>query len=120
VPYIASSLGFPEVDKHLVKVLHGDDILDPAKTAMTRDGAAASSDFIRRILDLDARGVAWHHHMHFPCIVLSPHRGHWTIAIESAEGSFSETYSVEPVDVLREIEVIYFQNLETSRRRDNA
>src|SRR5690242_5873391 len=29
VPYIALSIGFPGVDKDLVKMLHGDDILDP-------------------------------------------------------------------------------------------
>jgi len=113
--YIAASTGFPEVDKDLVKMLHGDDILDPAKTAATRGGVAGSSDFIPRLVDLDARGVAWHHHMHFPGCVLSPDRGHWTIAIESAECSFYESHDAEPVDVLRQVEVLYFQNLEGAR-----
>ena len=118
--YIAASTGFPEVDKDLVKMLHGDDILDPAKTAATRGGVAGSSDFIPRLVDLDARGVAWHHHMHFPGCVLSPDRGRWTIAIESAEGSFYESHDAEPVDVLRQVEVLYFQNLEGARGHHKA
>ena len=101
-------------------MLHGDDILDPAKTTAARGAVAGSSDFLPRLLALDARGVAWHHHMHFPGCVLSPHRGHWTIAIESAEGVFFESSDAEPVDVLREVEVLYFRSLEKAHRPREA
>jgi hypothetical protein len=115
MPYIAASTGWPVVAKDLVKMLHGDDILDPAKTTATRGGVAGSSDFIPRLVALDARGVAWHHHMHFPGCVLSPDRARWTIAIESAESAFHESHDAEPVDVLREVEVLYVRHLERAR-----
>ena len=110
IAYVAPSQGFPEADKDLVKILHGDDILD-AK-AVAPGGSGAGSALLRRVRDLDARRVAWHHHMHFPGCVLSAHRGKWAISIESGEGSFSEAYADEPIDVLRELEVLYFANLE--------
>ena len=113
VAYIAPSQGFPDVDKDLVKILHGDDILDPSKACADKGRAGVQSNLLHRLLDLDARGVAWHHHMHFPSCVLSPHSGKWAIAIESAEGTFSETYDSEPVGILRQIEVIYFRNLDS-------
>ena len=112
VSYIASSASFPKVGKDLVKLLHGTDIVDPAKTEVARGEAAVSSAFIRRLLDLDAQGIAWHHHMHFPGCMLSPHPRRWTIVIESAESEFSETFDGEPVDVLREVEVLYFRRME--------
>lgn len=112
--YIARSHGFPEVDKDLVKLLHGDDILDPSKTASAGDnGKAVASPLLERLHDIDARRVAWHHHMNFPGCVFNPQPGKWAITIESGEGRFFETYDEEPVDVLREVEVLYFNNLES-------
>ncbi|MGB3418251.1 MAG: hypothetical protein WBG88_02910 [Mesorhizobium sp.] len=114
--YIARSEGFPEVDKDLVKILHGDDILDASKTASAGgSGKAVASPMLERLREIDARRIAWHHHMNFPTCAFNPQPGKWAITIESGEGSFFEAYDGEPIDVLREVEVLYFNNLEGRR-----
>lgn len=113
VTYVASSDGFPEVDKELVKILHGDDILDADKIADDGSEGQESSTLLALVEDLDGRGVAWHHHMHFPDCVFNPRRGQWAISVEHGDGAVAdESYAEEPVDVLRRIEVAYFSNLE--------
>ncbi|MDQ2068113.1 hypothetical protein Q9295_17205 [Xinfangfangia sp. CPCC 101601] len=108
VPYIAQGdASFPEIDKAFVKMLHGDDILDAA--AVTGD--LPDSLLVDHVRGLQARGAPWHHHMHFPTCAFNPHPGQWSISIE-AQGSFmSEAYADEPIDVLRQVEVYYFDNL---------
>jgi hypothetical protein len=109
-PYIANSgAGFPEVDKVLVKMLHGDDILD-APVAHP-DAGARSSRLLAHLRGLQDNGEPWHHHMHFPTCVFNPHAGHWAISIESPGLVFAESFAEEPVAVLREVEVLYFRNL---------
>lgn len=111
ITYIAASEGFPEVDKALVRMLHGDDILDDTKSAGEKGEIVAGSKLLQRLIEIDGAGHHWHHHMNFPDCVFNPHRGQWAITIESDAGTFSEAYEDEPVDVLREVEVIYFRNL---------
>ncbi|MCB4769683.1 hypothetical protein LGR54_13785 [Ancylobacter sp. Lp-2] len=111
VAYIAPSDGFPEVDKQFVKMLHGDDILDATAAAAEDPAAVAGSALLKRLREIDAQGVHWHHHMNFPDCALNPHRGHWALTVESDAGTFSESYHDEPKAVLREIEVMYFRNL---------
>ena len=105
--YIAPSSGFPEVDKDLVKMLHGDDILSEEAAGK----APIKSPLLDRLRDLDVRDVPWHHHMNFPACAFNPTKGKWAITVESAEGTFHESYDDEPVDVLREVEVLYFRKL---------
>jgi hypothetical protein len=109
LPMIADAgTTFPEVDKDLVKLLHGQDILD---ARMTSDVTAASSRLLSHVKALQDAGEAWHHHMHFVGCVFNPHPGKWSISIESRDTFFAEAYSEEPVEILREVEVIYFANL---------
>lgn len=110
--YIAASDGFPEVDKVLVKILHGDDILDPNKTAAATGTDPVSSPLLERLRDIDARDVPWHHHMNFPSCAFNPTKGRWAITVESLEGNFHESFDDEPIDVLREVEVLYFGKLD--------
>jgi hypothetical protein len=114
VAYIAPSEGFPDVDKDLVRLLHGEDILDATKVRANAD--IMETALLRLVSELDAKGTAWHHHMHFPSCVLSPHKGKWSIAIESDGHAVYETYAHEPVEILRAVEVSYFRNLERKKR----
>lgn len=111
IAYIAPSEGFPEVDKTFVKMLHGDDILDETVAKAGDPALVEGSELLRWTREIDARRVAWHHHMNFPDCALNPHRGRWAITVESAAGTMSESFDDEPVAVLREIEVMYFRNL---------
>lgn len=111
VPYIANSgTAFPEVDKDLVKMLHGADILDASKVATSLDNLPPSR-LLTHVQTLQADAVAWHHHMHFPRCAFNPHPGKWSISIESPDMLVAEAFEAEPVDVLRQIEVLYFGNL---------
>ena len=112
--YVAASDRFPEVDKELVKMLHGEDILDARKVETAGSGDPCNSTLLLLVRDLDKRHVAWHHHMHFPNCVFNPNPGNWSISVEFGESEVTdESYPEEPVDVLRELEVLYFRNLET-------
>lgn len=101
---------FPEVDKDLVKMLHGDDIIDASKLT----SALPASALLDQLRDLQERRIPWHHHMHFPSCVFNPHPGEWAISVEAPSRFFSESYPKEPIDVLRQVEVMYFSNLESS------
>lgn len=111
ITYIAEGTEtFPEEDKVLVKMLHGDDILDPSAA---KGGAetAKESLLLAHIMGLQAKGRHWHHHMHFPDCAFNPHPGKWSIGVESPNAFYAEAFDDEPVDILREVEVIYFGNL---------
>lgn len=110
IPYIAEGTSqFPEVDKDLVRMLHGPDILDASQA---KGGAAAQgSPLLAHLMALQAATTRWHHHMHFPACAINPHPGRWSISVESPQGTFSEAFAEEPRDILREVEVIYFANL---------
>ncbi|MCZ4291638.1 hypothetical protein [Hoeflea alexandrii] len=101
---------FPEVDKDLVRMLHGDDIIDASK--LTPDPPASA--LLDQLRGLQERRIPWHHHMHFPSCVFNPHPGEWAISVEAPGQFFSEAYPSEPVDVLRQVEVMYFSNLDSS------
>ncbi len=106
--FVAASEQFPEVDKTLVRMLHGDDILAEQRTAAST-GKHVGSQVLDRLLDIERRRARWHHHMCFPDCSFNQDPGTWLILVESEEGSFSESWPEEPVDVLREIEVKFFQ-----------
>jgi len=110
IAWIAASDGFPELDKRFVRLLHGDDILDAAKTG---GGTGEDTPLLARVRALDAAGAPWHHHMNFPGCVFNPAPGRWAISVESGDGDLDhESYEAEPTDVLREIEVLYFRRLD--------
>lgn len=111
IAYIAVSDGFPAVDKQLVKMLHGDDILDGGHPSSAESELVAQSPLLRRLIEIDELGQPWHHHMNFPDCALNPHRGHWAITVETTDEQFAESYEDEPRDILRAIEVRYFANL---------
>lgn len=110
--YIAASVGFPEVDKQLVRMLHGDDILDAGHPASAEDMLLDGSPLLRRLIEIDDAAKDWHHHMNFPHCALNPHPGRWAITIECGNEMFSESYDEEPRDILRAVEVRYFRNLD--------
>jgi hypothetical protein len=108
LPYIADAGDtFPDVDRHLVALLHGDDILD----ANMSKGNANGSPLVVHLKELQSGGISWHHHMFFPDCVFNPMPGKWVISIESSAPTFTESYLAEPVDVLREVELLCFSNL---------
>ncbi len=105
--FAASSEEFPEVDKSLVQMLHGHSVLDPERRRTVSEGGFESRS-LDRARDLLARDQPWHHHMYFPACSFNPVPRRWTILVESGEEPVSESWPDEPLDVLRELEVLYF------------
>jgi hypothetical protein len=105
--YYAEADAFPEVDKDLVQMLHGDDILNPNRTSSIT-GAHIDSPLVQHARDLVGTGGLWHHHMCFPTCTLNPAHGRWTIVIEAGPDMWADSFDDEPVDTLREIEVLFF------------
>ena len=101
-------------DQELVVMLHGDTILDREL------GTSSSNEKMQTVLekaqDLNERNIPWHHHMLFPDCIFNQHQGRWTILFEDERtGEEDKTieilYDEEPVDDLRSIEVLYFEQV---------
>lgn len=106
-PYIAQAGdSFPEVDKVLVRMLHGDSILDVSASAEPEE--LAGSRILAHLRDLHMSGANWHHHMHFPGCVINPLPGQWSISVESPGFLFVEAFAEERIGVLREVELLFF------------
>jgi hypothetical protein len=106
-PYIAQAGdSFPEVDKVLVRMLHGESILDVSASAEPEE--LAGSRMLANLRDLHMSGSTWHHHMHFPGCVINPLPGQWSISVESPGFLFVEAFAEEPIGVLREVEMLFF------------
>jgi hypothetical protein len=109
--YIASSKDFPEADRVLVRLLHGDDILK-ADAVSTDASQKVASPLVAYVEQLELAGKPWHHHMHFPECIMNPHPGKWAISIDSDEPARAETFEQEPLEVLRQLEVMHFSALD--------
>jgi hypothetical protein len=98
-----------EQGKRLVALLHGAKILQGAGAA-TQATNEITSSIIARARDLNSHGVAWHHHMLFPDCALNPSPGKWTLLFEDPETGekLSATYDSEPLNDLREVEVLFY------------
>ena len=93
----------------LVKMLHGDTILDKEEATRSPTDPGLAS-ILKRIEGLNETAEIWHHHMLFPDCVFNNYPGKWTILIEdeSKNETIELLYDEEPVDDLRQIEVRYF------------
>ncbi len=112
--YFSLSKEFPELDKELVQILHGEDILDADMAQTSKFKNELGSALILFVEKLDKQGIKWHHHMHFPDCVFNPHKGKWAISVEDGDGRVSEEcYDSEPIEILRMLEVQYFRNIES-------
>jgi hypothetical protein len=84
-------------------MLHGDDILDEAKSRLGGADVSIDSELLARVVELNDRGVPWHHHMNFPDCVFNRRKGKWAITVESGTGDIAyETYDHEPKEILRD------------------
>lgn len=101
---------YMEEGKELVKLIHGDKIVEDKET----DSKIVDED-IKLILEktkkLNEQGIHWHHHMLFPNCIFNKHKGKWCIVFEDTEeNKITESVSDdEPTNNLRAIEVLYYQ-----------
>ena len=107
---VYSNEEFSEISQELVKVLHGESILDSELAGDTSDNEMFQQ-IMQRARDLQQEGIAWHHHMLYPDCIFNQHRGKWNIVFESGEDEeiVEVLYDEEPTSDLRTIEVAYFR-----------
>ena len=114
---VYSDKPYIKVDQELVKMLHGDKILDRDK-GTTDSSNERMQVILQRAQELNERSIPWHHHMLFPDCMFNEHKGKWNIVFEDKENSdvIEVLYDEEPVDDLRSIEVLYFEQIAHSFR----
>lgn len=91
----------------LVQVLHGETILSTSD----RDENAQEAAIIKSVREAVECGEDWHHHMMKPNCVLSPNPVLHVISLERSSTPEFEFHESDhpPDDVLREIELLYFE-----------
>ena len=101
---------YAQVSQVLVKMLHGESILDKNK-GTTSSGHEKMRTILQKAQEFNREHVPWHHHMLFPDCIFNKHQGWWNIVFEDKDkGEVSEVlYDQEPVDDLRSIELLYFE-----------
>jgi hypothetical protein len=108
--YVAYSDQSPmEVDHELVILLHGDEIL--AEEKITSAPTNEQMQFIlKSARELNGREIPWHHHMLPPACIFNSHKGQWNIFFEDKKDDkvVEALYDGEPVDDIRQIEVLFF------------
>jgi hypothetical protein len=99
------------VGKELVKLLHGDDVVDSGDDEELSEPSGQVKRILKRAKELNEKGVAWHHHMLFPGCVFNKHEGKFVIVFEDKEaGIVIESVSdQEPKGDLQHIETLFYQ-----------
>lgn len=105
---VYSDTRYMEQGQKLVKMLHGEKILDNRPEKQEDD--AAIEIIVEKAKKYNERGISWHHHMLFPHCIFNKHTGKWCIVFEDKEenkiiDSLSEH---EPKENLNKVEVLYY------------
>lgn len=100
-----------DTSKRLVKLLHGQDIVQKVVLGEISDIPPAAVEMISRAKELSANGILWHHHMLFPDCVFNSLKGKWTIVFEDPESkqTLESVTDQEPKQELKEIEALFYQ-----------
>ncbi len=101
---------YMEVGQKLVKMLHGNEILDENKgTSKLRDEKIQI--ILQKAKELNERNIPWHHHMLFPDCIFNKHKEKWCIVFEDPEEDKTIEFvsDREPKEVLRKIEILYYK-----------
>ncbi|MFH1294627.1 MAG: hypothetical protein ABIH90_01645 [Candidatus Aenigmatarchaeota archaeon] len=102
-----------DAGQELVRLLHGDEILQPShgtKTGSKIDG------IIETCKELNRKNQHWHHHMFFPDCIFNEHKGKWSIVFEdkTTGNILTALYGTEPTNDLRRIEVLFYAQNEST------
>jgi hypothetical protein len=105
-----------EEGKELVKILHGEKILEENENK--EKSREVEDKNIKLMLEkaekLNEKGIKWHHHMLFPNCIFNKHKGKWCIVFEDKEESkvIESISEKEPTENLRKIELLYYAQKE--------
>lgn len=107
---VYSDQKYVEEGKELVKLLHGDKIVENKDLNLETIDEKIKL-ILKKAKKLSERGIHWHHHMLFPNCVFNKHKGQWVIVFEDdEENEIIESISKnEPIENLRAIESAFYQ-----------
>lgn len=103
---------YMDVGKELVKLLHGDDVVEDDKE---KPRVSKPSPKVEKILErakqLNTKGKSWHHHMLFPGCKFNKNTDRWTIIFEDKEADevIESVSNDEPKGDLQLIETLFYQ-----------
>jgi len=102
-----------ELGQKFVKMIHGNKILEQTEEKGKFENEMMKN-LIEKIKKLNKNNIPWHHHMLFPECIFNKHQGKWNIFFEDKEDNknIELLYDCEPVDDLRQIENLYYQQKE--------
>ncbi|MBU0707840.1 hypothetical protein KKG41_05720 [Patescibacteria group bacterium] len=101
------------IGKKLVQLLHGEKILKQSDKAGPPQHPNIKK-MVARAEDMNSKKISWHHHVFFPECRYNDQVGRWNIVMEDKDkGELLEaTYDTEPVEDLKEIERLYYEQKE--------
>jgi hypothetical protein len=101
---------YMEIGEELVKLLYGDSILD-----MKQGTTASTNKEMQMVLDrakeLNEKGIPWHSHLLVPGCMFNQQQNKWGLVFEdsTSDDAVVVRYDQDPVDDLRRIEVLYYE-----------
>ena len=105
--YLSYSFENTEAGKTLVKLLHGNKILEEKQKEKNLENSAVS-EIVKKARELNEKKIPWHHHFLFPECVFNTEKPLWKIIFES-KGEFLETsFTKDPKDDLGRIELLFY------------
>ncbi|MCA9386061.1 hypothetical protein KC717_05425 [Candidatus Dojkabacteria bacterium] len=105
-----STVPFMNIGKELLKMLHGDQVVEDRKGGTSVEPSGQVKAIIEKAKKLNSKNKGWHHHLLFPGCIFNKHGDKWVIAFEDiAGGNMIESISnQEPTDDMRHIEPLFY------------
>jgi hypothetical protein len=94
----------------LVKLLHGKKITKPTVKKLKKTVDPKVEQMVKRAVELNSKGFAWHHHVLFPECTFSQDKRYWTLVFEDPlNGEVLESRSKdEPKDAIKKLEPLFY------------
>lgn len=102
---------YMDIGKELVKLLHGNDVVKEENQAeFPKSVSPQAINIIKRMEELNKKGIKWHHHMLFPGCKFNKYPEKFVVVFEDKEtGELLESVTdYEPKDDLKQIETLFY------------
>lgn len=112
-----SDVPYMDIGEELVKLLHGDKILNSESGTIQEPPSKPISEMLEKAKELSTKHLFWHHHMLFPECRFNSHQGKWVILFEDPEQNkvIESITEEEPLSDLQYLEHVFYQQRETAK-----
>lgn len=99
-----------EAGEELVKLLHGQDVVQKENIGSGASTSLSVQKIIERAKDLSSQRIYWHHHLLFPDCQFNKHPGEWTLILEDPHHDeiLESLSATEPKEDLKQIETLFY------------